>query len=68
MNSMTGYGRASAALGTNTLTVQISSVNRKTLDLTVALPEAWENLEPAVGELVRKFAVRGKIHHTSTPF
>ena len=62
MNSMTGYGRASAALGTNTLTVQISSVNRKTLDLTVALPDAWENLEPAVGELVRKFAVRGKIH------
>jgi len=59
---MTGYGRATAALGSSTLTVQVSSVNRKTLDLTLALPPEWEALEPAVGELVRKFAVRGKVH------
>ncbi|HTJ78659.1 MAG TPA: YicC/YloC family endoribonuclease [Rariglobus sp.] len=62
MNSMTGYGRAATSLDQYTLTVQVSSVNRKTLDLTVALPEVWESLEPAVGELVRKFALRGKIH------
>src|SRR5471032_2638340 len=62
MNSMTGYGRATASLGTYSLTVQVSSVNRKTLDLTVALPEEWESLEPAIGQLVRKFAARGKVH------
>jgi uncharacterized protein (TIGR00255 family) len=62
MNSMTGYGRATAALGTSTLTVQVSSVNRKTLDLTVALPEEWEAMEPAIGERVRQVAVRGKVH------
>ena len=62
MRSMTGYGRASAALGNSTLTVQVSSVNRKTLDLTVSIPEAWEPLEPKVGELVRKHASRGKVH------
>ena len=62
MKSMTGYGRATAALAGYTLTIQVSSVNRKTLDLTVALPEVWESLEPAVGELVRKFAARGKVH------
>jgi uncharacterized protein (TIGR00255 family) len=62
MKSMTGYGRATAALAGYTLTVQVSSVNRKTLDLTVALPEEWESLEPAIGELVRKFAARGKVH------
>jgi len=62
MKSMTGYGRASAPLGTHTLTVQVSSVNRKTLDLTVKLPREWETLEPVVGELVRQNAVRGKIH------
>jgi uncharacterized protein (TIGR00255 family) len=62
MKSMTGYGRATAPLGTSTLTVQVSSVNRKTLDLTVALPEVWETLEPMIGELVRKFASRGKVH------
>lgn len=62
MNSMTGYGRATASLGTFTLTAQVSSVNRKTLDLTVSLPEEWEPLEPAIGDLVRKVAVRGKVH------
>ena len=62
MKSMTGYGRASAALEGFSLTVQVSSVNRKTLDLTLACPEEWESLEPALGELVRKFATRGKVH------
>ncbi|HEY8932257.1 MAG TPA: YicC/YloC family endoribonuclease [Rariglobus sp.] len=62
MKSMTGYGRATAALGTHTLTVQVSSVNRKTLDLTVKLPREWERLETLVGELVRQNAVRGKVH------
>lgn len=62
MNSMTGYGRATAALGSHTLTVQVNSVNRKSLDLTVALPDAWESLEPAVLEAVRKSVLRGKVH------
>jgi uncharacterized protein (TIGR00255 family) len=62
MKSMTGYGRATAAIEGFSLTIQVSSVNRKTLDLTVALPEEWESLEPVIGELVRKFAARGKVH------
>ena len=62
MKSMTGYGRASAPLGSHTLNVQISSVNRKTLDLTVKLPGGWESLEASIGPAVRKQAVRGKIH------
>ncbi len=62
MKSMTGYGRASAPLGTHTITVQVSSVNRKTLDLTVKLPREWESLETLVGELVRQNAARGKVH------
>ena len=62
MKSMTGYGRATAALEGFSLTVQVSSVNRKTLDLTVKLPEEWESLEPGIGELVRKHASRGKVH------
>lgn len=62
MKSMTGYGRASAPLGTHTITVQVSSVNRKTLDLTVKLPREWDSLETLIGELVRQNAVRGKVH------
>jgi uncharacterized protein (TIGR00255 family) len=59
---MTGYGRATSSVENFSLTVQVSSVNRKTLDLTIALPEEWESMEVAVGELVRKFATRGKVH------
>ena len=62
MNSMTGYGRASLPLGVYTLTAQISSVNRKTLDLTVSLPRDWSELEAPVSEIVRKNIVRGKVH------
>lgn len=62
MKSMTGYGRATAAIEGFSLTVQVSSVNRKTLDLTIGIPEEWESLEPAIGDLVRKYATRGKVH------
>lgn len=62
MKSMTGYGRAMTALGPRTLTVQVSSVNRKTLDLSVSLPDEWESLEPAIGAAVRTYAARGKVH------
>jgi uncharacterized protein (TIGR00255 family) len=62
MKSMTGYGRGTAALEGYTLTVQVSSVNRKTLDLTVSLPKEWESLEATVLERIREFAARGKVH------
>lgn len=62
MNSMTGYGRATAAFGELTLTVQVNSVNRRGLDLSLSLPGEWQAFEPAVGEAVRKVALRGKVH------
>lgn len=64
MNSMTGYGRATAALGELTLTAQVNSVNRKSLDLAVGLPTEWEGWEAAVGDAVRKVVLRGKVHVT----
>ena len=64
MNSMTGYGRATGAIGPHSITVQITSVNRRTLDLSLALPDAWEALEPAVQEAVRRSVLRGKVHVT----
>ncbi|MEO7414536.1 MAG: YicC/YloC family endoribonuclease [Opitutaceae bacterium] len=58
---MTGYGRATAAIDGFTLTVQISAVNRKTLDLAIKQPAAWEPLEAAIGEHVRKQVLRGRV-------
>jgi uncharacterized protein (TIGR00255 family) len=62
MRSMTGFGRATAVIEGSSLTIQVSSVNRKTLDLSIATPEEWESLEPVIADLVRKFATRGKVH------
>lgn len=59
---MTGYGRSISAIENFTITAQVSSVNRKSLDLTIGLPDEWESLEPMVADLVRKFASRGKVH------
>src|SRR5476651_16716 len=61
MKSMTGYGRATTVIAGFTLTVQVSSVNRKTLDLAVRLPDEWDSLEATVGEQVRNVAQRGRV-------
>lgn len=58
---MTGYGRATGAIDGYSLTIQVSSVNRKTLDLAVNLPGDWESLEAAVADQVRQVAARGRI-------
>jgi len=62
MKSMTGYGRATGVVAGRSLTVQLNSVNRKTLDLTMKLPDEWESLEPLIAERVRGYAARGKVH------
>jgi uncharacterized protein (TIGR00255 family) len=62
MRSMTGYGRAAAAIAGGTLTVQVSSVNRRGLDLSIKLPSEWEALEAEIGEAVRRVAARGKVN------
>jgi len=58
---MTGYGRSTGSVANYTLTIQVSSVNRKTLDLAIRLPDEWESLEASVGEQVRKIASRGRV-------
>jgi len=61
MNSMTGFGRATGEYAGFALAVQVSSVNRRALDLDLKLPEAWAGLESAVAEAVRRVAYRGKV-------
>jgi uncharacterized protein (TIGR00255 family) len=58
---MTGYGRASAVFAGGELAVQVSSVNRRSLDLSIKMPDEWEALEAEVGLHVRGVAIRGKI-------
>ncbi|MCX8108784.1 MAG: YicC family protein [Verrucomicrobiae bacterium] len=61
MTSMTGYGRGQYARRGISVTVEISSVNRRQTDITVHLPQALESIEPRIREAVAQRITRGKI-------
>lgn len=61
MKSMTGFGRGTHAVGEWEATVQTSSVNRKSLEVSVSMPRAWQWLEPEIGKRVRAVAKRGRV-------
>jgi uncharacterized protein (TIGR00255 family) len=58
---MTGYGRGAAAGEALAVTVQVSSVNRRSLDLAINLPDEWRELEAMLAEQVRQVAWRGRV-------
>jgi len=61
MKSMTGYGRGQSAGDNYEVLVEVSSVNRKSLDVSVSLPKEWATLERLVSERVRTALARGSV-------
>ncbi len=61
MNSMTGFGAASATLRNLTLSVEISGVNRKQTEIIINLPRNFSDLEPRVRETATATVVRGRV-------
>lgn len=61
LKSMTGYGKGSATADGVVVTVELSSVNRKQLDVNVALPRGLAVLDAAVQTLVRENFSRGRV-------
>lgn len=61
IRSMTGYGKATAALPAGMVTVEIRSLNSKFLDLNVRLPRLLQDKEYAIRNLVTAPLERGKI-------
>lgn len=58
---MTGYGRGDASQDGFKVTVELSSVNRKQSEITVALPPEMETLEAQIRDLVNRFIARGRL-------
>ncbi|HVU37787.1 MAG TPA: YicC/YloC family endoribonuclease [Opitutales bacterium] len=58
---MTGYGAGAASLAGREIFAEISSVNRKGLEINVALPREWNALEGPVGERVKGRLSRGAV-------
>lgn len=61
LRSMTGYGRGTAAGEGLTATVEISSVNRKQLDVVCALPRGIHLLEARIVEQIQEALSRGRV-------
>ena len=64
MNSMTGFGAATAPLNNASLRVEIGGVNRKQTEIAISLPRAWAELETRVRELVAGCVSRGRVNIT----
>ena len=58
---MTGYGKATAAAGTKTITVEVRSLNSKQLDLGVKMPAAYRSAEYEVRSMATAKVSRGKV-------
>ncbi len=59
---MTGYGRGSAANEIFEITVELSSVNRKNLEINFALPKEWMQIDRKISEKLRTQIRRGKVN------
>lgn len=62
MKSMTGYGRGSAHDDRLEVTIEINSVNRKSLDIYTSLPRDWQAMEKSIADVSRTYLKRGKVN------
>ena len=61
IKSMTGFGAASARTDCAQVTVELSSVNRKQLDVVLRLPPQFAALESRVQKIIQEHISRGRI-------
>lgn len=61
VQSMTGFGKASAEFNKRKITVEVKSLNSKQLDLSVRLPNLYKENEMAVRNLLSRVLERGKV-------
>ena len=59
--SMTGYGKAVKQLTNKKLTVEIRSLNSKSLDLNVRIPSQYKEKELFIRKMIAKVMIRGKV-------
>ncbi len=60
LKSMTGYGKASLELPGKKITIEIKSLNSKTLDANLRLPAMYRNRETDIRSLLSQRIERGK--------
>lgn len=61
LQSMTGYGSASARLGGKKIDIEIRSLNSKQQDLNLRIPFFYNKAEPGIRSVISELLDRGKI-------
>ncbi|QIK58450.1 YicC family protein [Dysgonomonas sp. HDW5A] len=61
IQSMTGFGKATAELSNKKITVEVKSLNSKQLDLSVRIPSVYKEQELNVRSLIARRLERGKV-------
>lgn len=59
--SMTGYGKATGTFHSKKISIEVRSLNSKSMDLNVRLTSLYRELEPSIRNLVAELLDRGKI-------
>jgi uncharacterized protein (TIGR00255 family) len=62
MKSMTGYGRGECVQDGFQVAVELSSVNRKQAEISVALPRELEMVEAPLRDVVHRAVARGRVN------
>ena len=62
MNSMTGFGRGSAANDQLEIVVELTSVNRRNFEMAASLPKEWQSLEHKLSHHLRQTLRRGRVN------
>ena len=61
LRSMTGFGRGTASKQAFRISVELSSVNRRQLDIQISLPRMLNPLEARIQEQLQKGIARGRV-------
>jgi uncharacterized protein (TIGR00255 family) len=64
IHSMTGFGKHVVQLPTKKITVELKSLNSKSLDLNARMPQAYREKELELRKIIAGALVRGKIDFT----
>lgn len=60
--SMTGFGRVSAEIDNESVTIEVTTVNHRFLECAFRMPNAWAALEVPLRNLVKQSLSRGKLN------
>ena len=61
--SMTGFARTTTtAIGNESITIEVSSVNHRFLDCSIRLPGPWALVETSLREIIKQYITRGKLN------